>query len=549
LASRLAKIDAHSAVKVAGSKRSFRVLVGSFSINVKRAEAQANRTTTASLARVWASQLRAALALPAIRVGATSLDLPPGGVKVVALVGSEALKARIETDASAVVSVKRVPGGIRLKGGSLGKANVVVLGPTGSATVSLRVLPWAANLPQDLTVSVTGAPASKEVVRGAIERAVRTQLKTSANVWVSFDIPRAGGIPSSEARVIAVKVKAGGSECFSVAGTARVTVRNLGLGARSETELWYCNDPESIRKYGNLFAAELRRDKPARLLFHHINESSAPLTVDIRAINASDKAARVVIIPGEAFPVKNPVLAGADAGDEFLRNWLAGSGEVVWLPAHSSIPISIRRLGLKETTSGLCYLRLLDDGPASIYLRADAKEPALGDKLGEASAPWRRAKPSPIPEGGGTRPALNDHVYPHPFRHETVAYAVGGKHGFVFVGEKPIDRADQMQKLEGNFGVVYTIDAEMTNPTESRAQVEIVFQASSGYSGGLFVVDGKVVRCPMSQPKGGFQIWRHTLEPGQSKSCRILTIPLSGSAYPVTITVRTPDVMSSATAP
>jgi len=348
---------------------------------------------------------------------------------------------------------------------------------------------------------------------------------------------------------VPVRLRVGSTDSLSVSGTARVTVRNLGLGSRGEAELWYCNNPESIKKVGNLFGAELKRERPVRFLFHHVNESARPLTVDIRAVNLGAQAARIVLIAGEGTPDKNPVLAGERAGDEFLRNWIFASGEVVWLPAHSCIPLSLRLLAPGETTSGLCYLRLLDGGPPRVYLRAVAREPAQEDNVESSDSPWRRVKPRKLGSGEDRKPAMNDHVYPNPFRAEKVDYVVGGKHGFVFIGEKPIERADLLSKLDGNFGVLYTIDAEMRNPTTMPAQVEIVFQASTGYCGGLFVVDGKLVRSPIQQPKGGFRIWRETLQPGASRSCKIVTVPLSGSCYPVTITVRTADTLASVSNP
>jgi hypothetical protein len=373
-------------------------------------------------------------------------------------------------------------------------------------------------------------------------------MKIVPDAWIRFSMPRVRRLPASERAFVPVRVKIGGNDSLPVEGVAHVSVRNLGLGSRNESELWYCNAPENIKKVGNLFGAELRRERPVRLLFHHVNESAGPLTVDIRLLNAGDAPARVVLIPGEGNPDKNPVLVGAEAGDEFLRNWAVGSGEVVWLPAGTSIPVSIRKLEPGETTSGLCCLHLLEGGPARVFLRAVAREPVAEDSFEATAAPWRRVKPRRLGESESRKPSLDAHIYPNPFRAEKVDYAVGGKLGFVFVGEQPIERADQRSKLDGNFGVIYTIDAQLRNPTKTAARVEIVFQSSTGYSGGMFLVDGKLVRSPMQQPKDGFPIWRETLQAGASTSCRIITVPLSGSCYPATITVRTTDTLASLSA-
>ena len=66
----------------------------------------------------------------------------------------------------------------------------------------------------------------------------------------------------------------------------------------------------------------------------------------------------------------------------------------------------------------------------------------------------------------------------------------------------------------------------------------MVFEASAGYASGLFVVNGKTVVIPQLAPKTEGQVLKVRLAPGQVQSFDILTLPLSGSAYPVTLTIR-----------
>jgi hypothetical protein len=541
----LASVDGAPEVRVRRSGRSYKVMVGSAAILVKRGEARAHGISTAALAESWAASLRHALSLPPLRVAPTSVILPLGASKDISIVGSEAMAARVAPSARGVVSLTRRPGVLRITACGYGKAAVVATGRSASDAIDVRVLPWAARLPQDLTVSVTGAPATIDVVRGAVERAVRTQLSTVPDAWISFTLPEGADVSPADSLHIPVRVRVGSSDSLTVSGTASVTVRNLGLENRKEAELWYSNSPESVKRPGVLYGGELRRERPVRFLFHHVNDSGRPLTADVRLVNLADEPARLIVTPGEATPDKNPVLAGAEAGDEFLRNWIFGSGEVVWLPAHAWVPLSLRRLSPGETTSGLFMLRLLEGGPARVYVSVVARDPVQEDSEEASNAPWRRMRPQRLGAADGRRPQLNAHVYPNPFMAETVHYVVGGKEGFVYVGEQPIARADGRSKLDGNFGVVYTIDAEIKNPTPTPVPVEIVFQASTGYCGGMFVVDGKFVRSPIQQPAGGYRIWKETLQPGASASCRIVTVPFAGSCYPVTLTVRTADALAS----
>src|SRR5262249_502460 len=156
-----------------------------------------------------------------------------------------------------------------------------------------------------------------------------------------------------QARTIPVRVKVKGPDSLPSEGVVQVVLRNKGIAARPESELWYCNDPENIKGPGTLFSASLRAEQPARMLYHHPNASFGGLYVEVVAINDSDAPASLHLIPGDSDPDKNPVLAGIDAGEKFFRNYVRNSGEIVSLPAHSTLPIAMRRLAPHETMSGL----------------------------------------------------------------------------------------------------------------------------------------------------------------------------------------------------
>lgn len=548
LASRLAGVPNESSVSVSRIKRAYIVHIGSASITIKKAEAKANGTTPSLLAYRWAAKVKSAMNLPPLKLSTHSVVVPVGGIAKVSLVGREAQYASFSKQGD-TVGLSRQIGVVLVKGTKLGKTELTVSGKSAMESVVVNVLPYAVNFPQTVVAHVTGVPASKEVVRGAIRTALNSGLRTVPAAWLLFDTPKATALQTNQSRTYHVKVKASGANSIPSKGVVTVTVRNEGINAKRESELWYCNFPENIKKPGLLFASPLLRDKAARFLFHHINMSSGPLFVEAQAVNPTALPASVMIIPGSADPDKNPVLVGARAADQFLRNWLFSSGEIVTIPPRSSIPITVRRIVSQETTSGLCYLRLLAGGPDSIFVRVDAKSPDSAsfswEPFRRSNAPWQVARPKSISETEGAIPQVADYIFPNPFKNETVAYEVGSKHGFVRIGQKPIEREDQLMKLDGNFGVVYSIKASMKNPLQVSAKVEIVFEASAGYSGGLFVVDGKIMRSPLLQSKGEYRLWEGVLQPGAEKNCSILTVPLSGSSYPATITVRTTDSLAS----
>ncbi|RYD65771.1 MAG: hypothetical protein EOP84_31645, partial [Verrucomicrobiaceae bacterium] len=98
--------------------------------------------------------------------------------------------------------------------------------------------------------------------------------------------------------------------------------------------------------------------------------------------------------------------------------------------------------------------------------------------------------------------------------------------------------AKMFNELGSNGMFTYTIKTKLQNPTSRTTDVEVVFEASAGYASGLFVVNGRTVTIDQLSPKTEGQVMRVKLAPGQTQSFDILTLPLSGSAYPATLTIR-----------
>ncbi|HJP82088.1 MAG TPA: hypothetical protein VJ835_01165, partial [Fimbriimonadaceae bacterium] len=397
---------------------------------------------------------------------------------------------------------------------------------------------------------VSGNPATEATVNGAIESAVRTQLGADSAAELKIQFPKATQVLPGESRTYTARVKASGPEVLPAEGPVFVTVKNLALGRKAESALWYCNEPENLKQPGLLFAAPLRPGAPSRLLYHHINMMSNPLVVMVEAINDSDSPAQLMVIPGDSKPDKNPVLAGVQAADQFMKGWAMSSGEVVSIPPMSRLPIAMRRIAHGQTMSGLCYLRLLNGGPDQVTIRTEARPPFPLDSrwlaATQSGTPWRFVGAQRMNNLDQDPLLPSIHIYPNPYKEETGVYQVGGKYAFFRIGEVPISRADKLDKLSGNFGVTYTIKALVENPTSTASEVEVVFEASAGYSGAVFYVNGQFVKTPLLQPKTEAQIAKFNVEPGQTRNLSIVTVPLSGSSYPATLTIRPVDLGTQA---
>lgn len=530
-------------VRYEGKKKEARLYRGDTVIaTITSAEAKAQNSTPAGLASIWASRTKAALALPPLKVSEASFKLPIGETRSVRIVGSAAWEAKVENSDPTTVAALKTAEGFDIKTQRAGRVVLSVTGGGQKQTVTVDVLPFAADFPQLLTANVSGFPATPDTVRGSVESAVRNHLKIQDNGKFNFNILETSGLEAGATRTFEVKVSATAPNAFPKSGMVQVQVKNTPLAKRGEDDLWYCNDPENVRQPGPLFSSPLQVDRSVRMLYHHVNTASQPLFLRIQVINSSDKPARFFLLPGDSKPDRDPVQAGLMAGDQFLSQWLSASGEIITIPPGSTLPISLRRMATGETVSGLCSMQLLAGGPDSLLVRADAIPPfPTDDRWDQAlisATPWRIVGTPKIGPFDTTRTTPSSHIYPNPYKDEEVSYSVGGRYGFVRIGQRPIARQDQTSALDGNFGVIYNIKANVDNPTSTAMDVEVVFEASAGYAGGLFLINGSYSKTHPLPPKGEKQIARFRLEPGQNKKLTITTVPLSGSSYPITLTIR-----------
>jgi hypothetical protein len=511
-------------------------------------EAEAQGSNPPAMAAKWATDLHGALILPPLRLETKSARIPVGGQTSVGLTGSAAANASISSSDPSVAGVVHRPGTVVLKAGTAGTVNVSIQAGEWTQTIAVRVEPYAAKFPQMLTANVVGAPATADLVAAAVEGVVKTSLATEPNRQLRIITPRNVHVRPGESKSIPVRVHVTAPDTFAAEGLAIVRVVNAGLAARDEDELWYCNEPESLKGPGVLFRGELKPERPVRMLYHHINDSPQVLYLDVEVHNTDDRPARMVVMPGDSRPDANAVRAGLQAAEPFFQAWLTGSGEVVTIPPHCRMPLSFRRLGKNECGRGLAYLRLLPGGADTLVVHADARVAVVLNEpwimAAGSSTPWREVG-TPTESTVVKPDELSDLVFPNPFSEESVDYQVGGKFAFGRIGQKPIPRKTKGDPLQGNFGVISRINATAHNPTDHATEVEVVFDASAGYSGALFVIDGVLRRLPLMQPKTEYQLARFRLGPGEKRSIHLVTIPLSGSSYPATVVVRPVDAITA----
>ena len=531
-------------VKVVPTGKIVIVKVGSLTIRVQEDEAVRQGKPLLTLADSWAKNLQDALTLPEIKFGDPDLLLPLGAVKSTSFVGSLAFQSIVTSSNPSVISVTKGEGQIKLKSIGVGDADVIAEAGNVTRRLSVRVRNVAAMFPQALSVEVVGNPVNGSTVAGAIEGAIRTKLEVANGAKVTFAPFRSEALGLGKTKTYSIWTKADAAGTFPAGGFVDVKVSNLPMERKRVISLWYSNMPESIKQIGNVFSSELKPQTPIRFLYHHINASSQPMLFRVEAINDSDSPARVLIQSADTGPDRNPVAAGMGVAVQFLKYWSTQSGEIVTVPARSTIPISFRRLSPTESVSGLCTLNLIS-GPTDMQVRADALPPFdLNENWYNATfshSPWHAVAPKAIDDYDRSTFEKSDHIYPNPYKVEELNYSVGGRFGSVMIGQKPISGEDHTNNLDGNYGVLYTIHTTLKNPTSSTAEVEILLESSAGYTGGLFLINGQLIQTPCLGPKATHRVLKVSIGPGASKSFDIVTVPISGGAYPVTVTARPID--------
>ena len=516
-------------------------------VTITVAEAKAQGVSPDQLAEDWARSINKALYVPPLTVIGDGLELILGKNQSVRVIGSQARTAEVRVEPEGSVEISRQGFDLVVKPLRMGEGQIQLMVGDVSRSIPFTVMAYAANLPQTLEADVTGNPARKELVLEAIRGVISTALESQSGASISVSIPPVEELRAGQSRVyqIATSVEAPGFA--SNRGVVNVVVKNVGGARVYDDFLWYSNEPENLKSTGQLYYARLVTNSPSRLLWHHCNKAANPMVIQYVLVNRSNSEAKVWLTGGDPEPNLDPTKAGFEAGKQFFGDWLGYQGSVVSVPPRSVVPIVMRRLTAEQTTSGLASLRLLPGGADDVVLVANALWP--NEVVGEWQPQLMQAKPWLVRRAiSAERFALpivgkEKHIYSSPAKQVGFLYQVGGRLGFVRIGQESILSAIGGEPLSGNFGVQYVIEGRIENPTDKAQTVEVIFEASAGYSGALFSVNGKMLPGKMLQTKETMVLYEVRLAPGGAENLRIETIPLSGAHYPATITIRTKGTM------
>ena len=511
-------------------------------IHVTPREAFQHRSTANKLAEKWASNIRRALKAPRFMLETKEIRIKVGQSKEIKLTGRSAKKTRIEHPNKTITSITRTKNGIKVLGIKPGFTTITVHYKGYRESFAVEVMRPEQKYTHQIKTDVGGYYVNSRTIKKAVKGAIRRDLSANPNAKIAISDFSTEYLGMKQSRTYRAKATITTPNAPTYRKDYQVQVRNVGVLKHQEKNLWYCNYPEKVEKTGFLGATVMKPNSPLRVLYHHINTSKKNLVVEVVIRNRTSKAAKIVMFSGNGKPDKDPVKVGFHAGVKFMKKWIAGDSEIIRIPPNSALPITLRKIKPQEVMSGVAYLRLLPNGAKNLAIVARAtypgQIPTKWKKSINHSTAWRHAPTRTLlPEE--TRPVrISKHLYRDPFRRIVAKYDPNEKYEFIRIGQEPIINQFNTDQLEGNFGVIYTIEAQMQNKGKQAVETDIAFEASAGYSGALFYVNNQLRKAPLMPSKKEYLIRKINLKPRQNLRMSIVTMPLSGSSYPATISIR-----------
>lgn len=490
------------------------ILIGDYLLlTITAPDVQKGNTTPEALARQWAGNLKEALQTPALLTEPRSLLVPLGENRVLRLVGSAPgpFVFTLSPEDLATLQFDPAKREILAFGKKVGEGLLTITTNGFSLQVPISVKEYAGQI-LPAKVTITGKGPSLQLLQRLILRAVSQAVLPKPNCVARWGYPPAN--ISRNARTVPISIEVLGEGYIPVRREISVQIERTNLPVQNASILFYSNNPEMLRYPGKLYENTLQPQQTGRLLYHHQNMSSQPLSFFFKVTNLSQQPALLRVLEGFSPTIIDTYQAGHRAAASFLRNWLEGSGVIVDFQPGETLTLLSQQIAPKETVSGLYHLEALEGGPffLQIYTQDDQGN---GPRLGKAS----------------------QDVFPSPYKVLQGEYRVGGRWLFLPIGKEHI-RDHDGRPLYGNYGVFYELRIRLVNPSDNSAKVEILLEPSAGLARAVFLVNQELRESSHLQPTDEFLITQITLQPRETREIRLLTLPLAGSHYPVRVIVR-----------
>jgi len=498
------------------------------------AEAKANGIPPAQLVKAWIRGIKAALAIPPLSASPNEVRIPVGESRTVTVTCLLDSPVSVQVGDAAIVKAESPkPGVLVLTGLSVGDTDVRIQCEDFIAIVKVHVRKYAGALAGELTGAVTGYAVPASIVRRAAEAAARSKIRLEPGAILRSvevgQVPK--NISPGSKAAIGVCIEVAGGDYIPARINTQAVIENRTLGQSRTSILMYSNDPERILRYQVLFNGRICPSYDGvRLLYHHQNMMGQRIGFVVDVINASNAPATLHVIEGIADPMADPVIAGYRAGVEFLENFQQCAGRIIDIPAGCRYVLVNQSMEHGYTASGILELRQLYGDNLIIRVLAKPENPSVQEDPVDT--------PLALPNLDVAKIRFSEHIYPNPTQKLEVKYSVGKQWVFLRLGKDAIKHAEQDRWLYGNYGVIYDINAVLENPLPTPQTVEFAFEATAGPASGIFLVENKLIPIKLATPPHEITVERVTIPRNSTKTVSIRTMPLSGSAYPATLIIR-----------
>lgn len=471
--------------------------------------------------------------LPPISATPQNVQAPIGTTQTVTLNGIlGAFTAVAQNPQLADIGLNQEARTISIAGKIPGSTSIVVTDSRGVSTqIGLRTAYNAATLPSFLTLQITGDPASADYVRRVVARKIAdsTQLQKGAQLLVTpDDVPIRGNISADNTALLDVPVLAQGEQYFSVSGTTRVQVENIAAPRISPDLLMVSDYPERLTENGVLFAAALHRNAPSRFLYFHYNPPGQPdRRVVLIAENRSSEPATLQFISGRGGPSANEMEVGHSATRDFLVSVIQNQGQLVVVPANSTLPIAMQDLPAGAIAANLLQLRVLSGGDVALTLVAQnaTDDPSTALTTGALLM-------STVRHARG--------IYTIPEFHYATQWNVNDQYLELPIGHIPLPNQLQGETLAGDYGVLQSFVVNVQNPFSSPRSIAIYEDPRGGRATGTYVIDGVLIQSHQVPAFSRYKVRQYVVPAKGFVRVTIVTMPEAGSSYPLKL-VFAPD--------
>ena len=496
------------------------VAAGSPLLTVDAAMARAAQCTPLSLAQIWAGNLRGAFAEPYITLDTMDrLKVPLGEPRSIRWGGTATSDLSFSSANPAMADVQLDPAGSALlvRGAGVGSTRVTAVLEGQEWPLSVEVKAWAARLPATAIAEVTSPPLPDDDLRRTMRNAVLAGLRPAPGATVEL------GEPQRLGNDYCLDVSASGPDCFAVKGTVTVALKTVPNLKQQAQELLVSNLPERIVEPAALLRERMTGNSPLRLLWHHVNCANRPLRFAVRVANLGDTQASIHVTDAATGPHNDEIQVGHSAMMRFLALCAQGEGYYLRVPPGRVLDLYDVRLPVRRIVSGLA--KLTPSAGSNLLLEVVAEDVWPTDSY-FAAAPARMYSDPPLT--------------PYHFEaSKTVELEHSAGRGWTFyhIG-KDYSVNLQGQKLFGDYGVDYTIRGVFKNPTDKPARCEMALRAAGGVARCSYILNGTLDETGLLRGDGEQIIYKIDLAPGAQKTVSLVTVPESGSNYPITLTMR-----------